>query len=203
MRHRRRAYIQSSRKTNGTGKVAHLRMIKDKIREDDQVEGCMRVSRVCGSDIWRQRSEERLDGLSPHVPKHARGAAAPRLDVLRVRVQVLRDVERQIVNERLVRVIREDDLHTIYIQTTLSAGRACFGSVRTHLSRAALCGDETWQAAARAQLEHRPPCVKLGVTLEKTGQRARRIPSIVEKKSFLRVRKTGGVKKNRSAARHG
>jgi hypothetical protein len=96
--------------------VAHLRMIKDKIREDDQVEGCMRVSRVCGTDtsIRRQRSKERLDGLSPHVPKHARGAAAPRLDVLRVRVQVLRGVERQIVDERLVRVIREDDLHTIY-----------------------------------------------------------------------------------------
>ena len=106
--------------------VAHLRMIKDKIRKDDQVEGCMRVSRVCGTDtsIRRQRSKERLDGLSPHVPKHARGAAAPRLDVLRVRVQVLRGVERQIVDERLVRVIREDDLHTIrYIsRRTLSAG---------------------------------------------------------------------------------
>ena len=135
--------------------VAHLRMIKDKIRKDDQVEGCMRVSRVCGSDVRRQRLEERLDGLSPHIPKHARRAAAPRLGVLRVRVQVLRDVERQIVDERLVRVIREDDLHTIrYIsRTTLSAGRRGAYSVvrfeqryaraRTHLSRAALCGDET------------------------------------------------------------
>ncbi len=117
-----RAYIQSSRRTNGTGKVAHLRMIKDKIREDDQVEGCMRVSRVCGSDVRRQRSEERLDGLSPHVPKHARGAAAPRLGVLRVRVKILRDVERQIVDEGLVRVIREDDLHTIYIQNDIIGG---------------------------------------------------------------------------------
>jgi len=99
--------------------AAHLRMIKDKIREDDQVEGCMRASRVCGGDIPRQRSEERLDGLSPHVPKHGRGAAAAlRLGVLRV--QVLRDVERQIVDERLVRVIREDDLHTIYPRHTVS-----------------------------------------------------------------------------------
>jgi hypothetical protein len=48
--------------------------------------------------------------------------------------------------------------------------------------RAALCGDETWQAAARAQLEHRSPCLKLSITLEKTGQRARRIPSIRRKK---------------------
>ena len=112
--------------------MAHLRMIKDKIREDDQVEGRMRVSRVCGSDIWRQRSEERLDGLSPHVPKHARGAAAPRLDVLRVRVQVLRDVERQIVDERLVRVIREDDLHTIYPGHISGAHiRSGLSSVRT------------------------------------------------------------------------
>ena len=61
-------------------------------------------------------------------------------------------------------------------------------SVRTHLSRAALCGDETRQAAARAQLEHRSPCVKLGVTLEKTGQRAGRIPSIVEKKRVFFAR---------------
>jgi hypothetical protein len=31
-----------------------------------------------------------------------------------LRLQVLRDVERQIVDERLVRVIRADDLYTIY-----------------------------------------------------------------------------------------
>lgn len=130
-------------------------MIKDKIREDDQVEGCMRVSRVCDSNVRRQRSEERLDGLSPHIPKHARRAAAPRLGVLRVRVQVLRDVERQIVDERLVRVIREDDLHTIrYISRTTIIGGGVGAHIqssglskrlrtRTHLSRAALCGDET------------------------------------------------------------
>jgi hypothetical protein len=43
-------------------KVTHLRMIKDKIREDDQVEGwCMRVSRVCdSSDIRRQQRSFRI-----------------------------------------------------------------------------------------------------------------------------------------------
>jgi hypothetical protein len=74
-------------------------VVKDKIREENQVEGRKRVG------IWLlQRSEERIDGLSPHVSHHAHIAAPCGLDVLL-------DVEGQIVDERSVGVIREDDLY--------------------------------------------------------------------------------------------
>jgi hypothetical protein len=89
--------------------VAHLRMIKDKVREQDQIEACTR--RTCVWH-WQQRVEERINGRSPHVPQHAAhgsggrtGTAGRRLDV-----QVLRYVVGQIVEERLVRVIRKDHL---------------------------------------------------------------------------------------------
>lgn len=92
---------------NAERRVAHLRMIKYKIREEDQVERCPRGIdvRVRVGSIWHwpQRSEERVDGLSPHVPQHAHIAAPRGLDVLL-------DIKDQIFDERLVRVIRRDDL---------------------------------------------------------------------------------------------
>lgn len=87
-------------------------MVKDEVREEDQVKGCPRAC-VCvcvcacvgigcsssSSSIWPQREEERLDGMPPHVAQHTHSAAPRGLDVLR-------DVKGYIIHQSFVRVIR-------------------------------------------------------------------------------------------------
>ena len=82
--------------------MPHLRVIKDEIREEDQVEECMRGVWVCG--VREQRANEWVDGLSPDVSHRTYCATSRELDVLL-------DVEDQIVDERLFWIICEDDLH--------------------------------------------------------------------------------------------
>jgi len=92
-------------------------MIEDKIREEDQVEererrsgsGSARLAHVVTVVTVVEDSKERFERVSPHVPEHAHGAATRRLDVLR-------DVIDEIVDERLIRIIREDDLLRTHAQ---------------------------------------------------------------------------------------
>jgi hypothetical protein len=123
--------------------VAHLRMIKDKIREEYQIEArtrtCVRVGvRVVRGGFREQRGEERINGRTPYVPQHAHG--------VRVRARrglyVLRYVVRQIIEERLVRVIREDHLRKHnHIQSKKTTLLSAFSTASTYLSRAALRSD--------------------------------------------------------------
>ena len=95
--------------------VAHLRVIEDKVREDDQIEACCTRTRLgvhLGGSVrpWQQRIEERTDRISPHIPHHAAHSVRVRGREQLPDVQVLRDIIRQVIQERLVRVIREDHL---------------------------------------------------------------------------------------------
>ena len=95
--------------------VAHLGVIEDKVREDDQIEACCTRTRLgvhLGGSVrpWQQRIEERTDRISPHIPHHAAHSVRVRGREQLPDVQVLRDVIRQVIQERLVRVIREDHL---------------------------------------------------------------------------------------------
>ena len=128
--------------------VAHLRVIEDKVREDDQIEACCTRTRLgvhLGGSVrpWQQRIEERTDRISPHIPHHAahsvrvRGRRREQLPD----VQVLRDVIRQVIQERLVRVIREDHLsYSISKNSKKKFNCWCWAgvSVLRYLSRAAL-----------------------------------------------------------------
>ena len=72
---------------------AHLRMIKDKVREEDQIKvACFRIGsrgiRVwfglgirLGLGILQQRASERINGSSPHVPQNAHGTAGGSLSL--------------------------------------------------------------------------------------------------------------------------
>lgn len=154
--------------------MTHLRVIEYEVREKDQVEGWPRacvwaiIACLCArvGGIRQQCAEERIDGVPPDIPQHRYGTAPRGLNILH-------DVVGQIVDERLVRVIRQDHLLYAYIYVTIANGGDAFG---THLSRAALRRHDSWQATACAQLEHGTPHVKPRSALEKACQCARCVP---------------------------